>query len=105
MSFEELNRLMEEKHLRGYWTREEAQAYEPSGTMRPFLWKWADIEPVPDGAAKYVDIERAFRRNIGLDNPTGRSKTINMGMQLILPREKARAHRHKIGRASCRERV
>jgi 1-hydroxy-2-naphthoate dioxygenase len=94
MSLEELNRLMQEKHLRGYWSREEAQAYGPSVSMLPFLWKWADIEPVLEGAAKYVDIEHAFRRNIGLDNPTGRCKTINMGMQLILPHEKARAHRH-----------
>ena len=94
MSLEELNRLMEEKHLRGYWTREEPQAYEPSNTMQPFLWKWGDIEPVLDGAAKYIDIAHAFRRNIGLENPTGRSKTLNMGLQLILPHEKARAHRH-----------
>jgi gentisate 1,2-dioxygenase len=94
MSLAELNRLMEEKHLKGYWTRGETPSYEPSAAMQPFHWKWADIEPVLDGAAKYVDIEHAFRRNIGLDNPTGRSKTINMGMQLILPHEKARAHRH-----------
>jgi len=94
VSLDQLNRLMEEKYLRGYWTREEPQSYEPSNPMRPFLWKWADIEPVLDGAAKYVDIAHAFRRNIGLDNPTGRSKTINMGLQLILPHEKARAHRH-----------
>lgn len=92
MSLEQLNRLMKERHLKGYWTREEPQAYEPSSAMRPFLWKWTDIEPVLDGAAKYVDIARAFRRNIGLHNPTGNSKTIVMGLQLILPHEPPPLH-------------
>jgi len=94
MSLEELNRLLKEKNLRGYWTREEAPAYEPVVSMKPWLWKWADIQIALEGAAKHVSIAQAFRRNIGLENPTGHSKTINMGLQLILPHEKARAHRH-----------
>ena len=94
MSLEELNRFMQEKHMQGYWTRGEVRSYEPTSEVSPYVWKWADIEEVLEGAGKYVDIKHAFRRNIGLENPTGQSKTINMGLQLVLPGEKARAHRH-----------
>lgn len=93
MNLEELNRLMEKKRMRGYWTREEP-SYEPVSSITPYVWKWADIQEVLDGAAGAVDISKAFRRNISLVNPTGQPKTINMGLQLVLPGEKARAHRH-----------
>lgn len=94
MSLEKLNRLMKEKNMRGYWAREGVPAYEPVSPMSPYLWKWADIEEVLEGAAKYVDLSMSFRRNISLVNPTGQSKTVNMGLQLVLPGERARAHRH-----------
>ncbi len=78
MGLDELNRFMKEKRMRGYWTREAIRSYEPTSQISPNVWKWADIEEVLDGAGKYVDIKHAFRRNNGLENPTGQSKTINM---------------------------
>ena len=92
-----LNRWMKENNLKGYWTREEVQSYEPCLSMGPFL-KWSDIQVALEGAAKHVDLGHAFRRNIGLENSTGRSTTINMGLQFILrTRRRARTATRRIG--------
>lgn len=94
MNLEQLNHFMQQKHMRGYWAREEAPAYEPASALSPFVWKWTDVREVVELAAKYVDTSMAFRRNISLVNPSGNPKTITMGLQVVLPGEKVKAHRH-----------
>lgn len=89
-----LNAYMAERNLRGYWTFGERGG---GSGLKPYLWKWADIEPCVTRACELVSIEEAFRRNIGLQNPRnspGLMANIGLGLQAVLPGESAPSHRH-----------
>ncbi|MPZ77625.1 MAG: cupin domain-containing protein [Deltaproteobacteria bacterium] len=76
-----------EMGLRGYW-----QLPRENHEVEPKLWKWKELRPVLMETTDVIRIgPDAFRRNVGLI--TG-SKTISMGFQIVLPGEKAAAHRH-----------
>ncbi|MGB7950562.1 MAG: cupin domain-containing protein [Candidatus Binatia bacterium] len=73
--------------LRGYWQLERGDQ-----RMEPKLWRWADLYPVLMETTEVIRIgPDAFRRNVGLQ--TG-SRTVSFGFQIVLPGEKAAAHRH-----------
>jgi gentisate 1,2-dioxygenase len=76
-----------EMGLRGYW-----QMQRDNQRTNPKLWPWKDLYPVLMETTEVIRIgPEAFRRNVGLI--TG-SKTVSMGFQIVLPGEKAAAHRH-----------
>lgn len=84
---EQLHRKFAEMGLRGYW-----QLQREERNVEPRLWRWADLYPVLMQTTEVVRIgPDAFRRNIGLQ--TG-SRTVSFGFQIVLPGEKAAAHRH-----------
>jgi gentisate 1,2-dioxygenase len=64
----------------------------------PFLWRWADVEPLVHRSGEVVtpdrDVERRVLRlaNPGLEH--GTTHTISAALQLLLPGECAPAHRH-----------
>jgi gentisate 1,2-dioxygenase len=85
-------------HLDAPWTGE-AMAHAPRATVLPFLWRWADIEPLLRRTGELVTLDRnAERRTLGLTNPglPGRTATHTLltAVQLLLPGECAPAHRH-----------
>ena len=82
------------------WTvQEEALVSEPKSKALPHVWHWKDLRPQAMRAAKLVGTEEAERRVIMLLNPglEGRIATTNSlfsGLQIVMPGEAARAHRH-----------
>lgn len=72
----------------------------PVRNTMPVLWRYSDIRPRLLRAGELTPIEKAERRVLVLANPgleldTMRATpTIYVGMQLILPGETARNHRH-----------
>jgi gentisate 1,2-dioxygenase len=72
---------------------------EPQQREVPQLWRWTDVRPQLLRAGELVTTEEAERRVLMFLNPAnpariGATATLYAAMQLILPGESARAHRH-----------
>ncbi|MCZ6604573.1 MAG: gentisate 1,2-dioxygenase [Alphaproteobacteria bacterium] len=72
---------------------------EPTTRCVPHLWRWADVRPYILEAGDLISAEVAERRVLILENPSFKglaqaTDTLYAGLQLILPGEVARAHRH-----------
>ncbi|MBI4522995.1 MAG: cupin domain-containing protein [Deltaproteobacteria bacterium] len=104
MKLEELDRLLAEKNLAGFWTGNVTgfdQNIEPSSPAVPYLWKWADIYDGLMKARELVNLAMSERRTLRLVNPGLPEKlfatpTIHISVQLVRPGELARAHRHSM---------
>ena len=65
----------------------------------PHRWSWRDVRPLLHDAARLVPLEQAERRVLVLENPGLRGRhlatdALYAGLQLIMPGEFARTHRH-----------
>jgi gentisate 1,2-dioxygenase len=72
---------------------------QPPEREVPQLWRWRDVRPQLLRAGELVTTEEAERRVLMFLNPAnpariGATATLYAAMQLILPGESARAHRH-----------
>jgi len=72
---------------------------EPRPQAQPVLWKYDELRPLLLEAGRLLTEQEAERRVLILENPglAGRSQatgSLYAGLQLILPGETARAHRH-----------
>jgi gentisate 1,2-dioxygenase len=72
---------------------------EPASPCVAALWRFAEIRPYLMESADLITAEEAVRRVLVLENPglPGRSsitQSLYAGLQLIMPREVAPAHRH-----------
>lgn len=73
--------------------------FEPEASAVPFLWNYGAVRSALQDASALVDTENAERRvlmlvNPGLDEIIGTTSTLLAAVQLLLPGEVARAHRH-----------
>jgi len=70
----------------------------PEPKAVPHVWRYAEIRPLLARAGALVSAKLAERRVLQLINPALKppqtTDTLNAGLQLILPGEVARAHRH-----------
>lgn len=74
---------------------------EPTPQAVPYVWHWRDLRPRALWATELVGTQQAERRVLQLRNPavTERSATTNTlfgGIQIVMPGEVARAHRHSM---------
>jgi len=82
------------------WTvQEETLVSEPKSKATAHIWRWKELRPRAMRAAQLIGTEDAERRVLMLLNPglAGRIATTNSlfsGLQIVLPGEAARAHRH-----------
>jgi gentisate 1,2-dioxygenase len=72
---------------------------EPKSQARPHLWRWKEIRPQLLRSGELVSAAEAERRvlmllNPGLEGQVATTPTLYSGIQLILPGEVARTHRH-----------
>lgn len=72
---------------------------EPKSQARSHLWRWQDLRPQLLRSGELVSAAEAERRvlmllNPGLEGRVATTHTLYGGIQLILPGEVARAHRH-----------
>ena len=109
---ETLDRFYED--LRGFSTsplwlvQEEALVAEPKSKALPFLWRWRDLQPQALRAGDLIGTADAERRVLMLLNPgLNRMATTNSmfaGLQIVMPGEAARAHRHTPGGPALHDR-
>lgn len=72
---------------------------DPKPASVPYHWAWQTVRPLLIKAGETITAEEAERRVLVLENPglQGKSQitdTLYAGLQLILPKEVAPAHRH-----------
>src|SRR5438046_9204628 len=72
---------------------------EPRPKAVPHLWSWAELRPQVYRAGELIGTDEAERRvvmllNPGLNGECAVTGTLYAGLQLILPGEIARSHRH-----------
>jgi len=98
-----------EEELEDYYTQLRAQhvtpawigggvSIEPQSRAVPYLWRWRDLRPQAVRAAELVGTQQAERRVLRLTNPElpgiSASNTLVANIQIVMPGEIARAHRH-----------
>lgn len=97
-----------EKELQDYYAQLRAQhvtpawigggiSAEPQSRAVPYLWHWRDLRPQAMRAAQLVGTQQAERRVLRLTNPElagVASNTLVANIQIVMPGEIARAHRH-----------
>ncbi len=84
------------QHVAPAWLSE-AVSVAPQSAAVPYLWHWRDLRPQAMRAAKLVGTAQAERRVLRLSNPklSGiASQTLVANIQIVMPGEIARAHRH-----------
>jgi len=70
---------------------------EPQSQAVPYVWHWQDLRPQAMRAAELVGTAQAERRVLRLTNPNLpgiASNTLVANIQIVMPGEIARAHRH-----------
>jgi gentisate 1,2-dioxygenase len=97
-----------EEELQAYYAQLRAQhvapawigggiSSEPRSEAVPYLWRWRDLRPQAMRAAELIGTQQAERRVLRLINPNlpgTASNTLVANIQIVMPGEIARAHRH-----------
>ena len=76
------------------------QSREPKSKATPYIWHWRDLRPLAMRAAELVGTKEAERRVLVLANPGtqwGAANTLFANIQVVLPGEVVRSHRHTNG--------
>jgi gentisate 1,2-dioxygenase len=84
------------QHVTPAWLNE-AVSVAPQSAAVPHLWHWRDLRPQALRAAELVGTAQAERRVLRLSNPNLSgiaSQTLVANVQIVMPGEIARAHRH-----------
>lgn len=94
-----LYRDAEPRHAQPLWPVLAAlSTVEPTPQAVPYVWRYDDVRPLCERAARLVGTAEAERRVFMLINPALKAPqttdTLFAGLQTILPGEVARAHRH-----------
>ena len=88
---------LSEQHVTPAWIGGGISA-EPCSEAVPYLWRWRDLRPQAMRAAALVGTQQAERRVLRLTNPelpgVSASNTLVANIQIVMPGEIARAHRH-----------
>src|SRR5437773_12067804 len=102
------NIISPEEELQDFYAQLQAQhvtpawisggvSVEPRSEAVPFVWHWRDLRPQAMRAAELVGTAQAERRVLRLTNPELpgiASNTLVANIQIVMPGEIARAHRH-----------
>lgn len=95
---DELRDALGRHELAPLWEAIDRNAAPRPATV-PHRWAWADVEPLLRQAGEAVSADDAERRVLMLVNPASRGEkravgNLYGGVQLVLPGERAPAHRH-----------
>ena len=84
-------------NMKPLWER--VMRLKPGTAAQPVIWRWRNVQPFLMRAAELITTQEAERRVLMLENPALRgttfaTTTLYAGLQVILPGEIARMHRH-----------
>ena len=94
---------IEEAHVVALWEMFDGEGGPQPHPEPAFHWPWRVLEPLMDRAVDETGMEDAERRVLSLANPAhGRddyfraTSNLNAGLQILMPGERARPHRHSM---------
>lgn len=96
---DERSDVWRDAHVQPLWTIPQAHA-GAGADPAPVCWSWRDLQPLVERAIREASPAVAERRVLSLIDPTGRPgdfhtvTNLNGGLQILLPGEAARPHRH-----------
>ena len=84
-------------NMKPLWER--VMRLKPGTAALPVIWRWKEVQPYLMRASELITTQEAERRVLMLENPalkgtTFATTTLYAGLQVILPGEIARTHRH-----------
>ncbi|MGE0627459.1 MAG: cupin domain-containing protein [Hyphomicrobiaceae bacterium] len=91
-------------HVAPLWENRAAHRADDDGPERAHIWRWSDMQAVIDAAIGVKSMAAIERRVLSLVSPhtpavggaTGTTTNLNAGLQILMPGEKARPHRHSM---------
>lgn len=94
---EQLSSEIAALNMKPLWER--VMRLQPGTAAVPVIWRWQDVQPFLMRSAELITTKEAERRVLMLENPalkgsTFATTTLYAGLQVILPGEIARTHRH-----------
>lgn len=103
-TLEEFHAAMAKHGVGALWEAQAAEAAHKRPANSALHWKWRDLQQLIEMTTRVVDTEQAERRVLMLQNPahdhTGRggaaTPNLTANLQILLPGERARPHRHQI---------
>ena len=95
---DEFHAKMADASVGALWEQEARHNHPPEPAH---IWRWATMNPLIDAAVAQTDMSNAERRVLTLQNPafagtgrTGAAINLSVNLQVLMPGEKARPHRH-----------
>jgi gentisate 1,2-dioxygenase len=89
---------MHAKHMYGLWELASQMTPNPQPKAIPYMWPWSELEPIIKASGELVPVGEERRAlqlfNPGLDGRWATTNNLIAAVQLLLPGEVARAHRH-----------
>jgi gentisate 1,2-dioxygenase len=96
-----MRKAWREAHVRPLW--ENAAAHKArEGGPKPHLWRWSELAPLVADAMKMTSTAVIERRVLTLidpeggPNPVGTTTNLTAALQILMPGESARPHRHSM---------
>lgn len=92
-----------EHHVSPLWESRAAHR-NPDDRERAHLWPWSEMKPLIEAAIGVRSMEAVERRVLSLVSPhsavvggaAGTTRNLNAGLQILMPGESARPHRHSM---------
>lgn len=98
LSEEEFHQRIHDNHMYGLWELASQMTAHPMPEMVPWMWKWSLLDSVIQQSGEVVPVGNERRAlqlfNPGMGGQWATTNTLIAAIQLLLPGEVARAHRH-----------
>jgi gentisate 1,2-dioxygenase len=95
---EAFHERMHANHMYGLWELASQMTAQPMPKMLPYMWPWSVVEPIVRESCEVVPVGNERRAlqlfNPGLGGRWASTNTLIAAVQVLLPGETARAHRH-----------
>jgi len=101
---DDVRRLWAENNVSPLWESRAAHGKDDGGKERAQIWRWRDMQPLIEAAIGIRSMEAVERRVLSLIGPqvpvvggaAGTTRNLNAGLQILMPGESARPHRHSM---------
>jgi gentisate 1,2-dioxygenase len=95
---EAFHERMHSSHMYGLWELASQMTAHPLTKMVPYMWPWSLVEPIVRESSEVIPVGNERRAlqlfNPGLGGRWATTNTLIAAVQVLLPGEVARAHRH-----------
>jgi gentisate 1,2-dioxygenase len=95
---EEFHQRMHDHHMYGLWELASQMTAHPRPEMRAWMWKWRLLDSIIKQSGEVIPVGEERRAlqlfNPGMGGQWATTNTLIAAIQLLLPGEVARAHRH-----------